>query len=154
MAERFKKTFCVGNVRVHFVGAWYAIPYIALFSLTKATGINRDTVSSIGIVRGKRLLPETANGMKHTCYFRHALALDERRIKFLPEYANELTGPPAEETDSAGPKSDKRTRDEEVPKNSTSEDTTGIDEGMARGLTQKRPVHTKEVWFAGTHSDM
>jgi Uncharacterized alpha/beta hydrolase domain (DUF2235) len=25
--------------------------------------------------------------MKHVCYFRHALALDERRVKFLPEYA-------------------------------------------------------------------
>ncbi|EGN98559.1 hypothetical protein SERLA73DRAFT_18293, partial [Serpula lacrymans var. lacrymans S7.3] len=23
----------------------------------------------------------------HVCYFRHALALDERRVKFLPEYA-------------------------------------------------------------------
>ena len=27
------------------------------------------------------------SGMKHVCYFRHALALDERRVKFLPEYA-------------------------------------------------------------------
>lgn len=33
------------------------------------------------------MLPYTANGMKHVCYFRHALALDERRVKFLPEYA-------------------------------------------------------------------
>jgi hypothetical protein len=24
--------------------------------------------------------------MKHVCYFRHALALDEWRVKFLPEY--------------------------------------------------------------------
>ena len=23
---------------------------------------------------------------RHICYFRHALALDERRVKFLPEY--------------------------------------------------------------------
>lgn len=26
--------------------------------------------------------------MGHVCVFRHALALDERRVKFLPEYAN------------------------------------------------------------------
>jgi hypothetical protein len=26
--------------------------------------------------------------MRHVCVFRHALALDERRVKFLPEYAN------------------------------------------------------------------
>ena len=33
------------------------------------------------------MLPRTVDGMKHVCYFRHALALDERRVKFLPEYA-------------------------------------------------------------------
>ena len=47
----------------------------------------RDTVSSIGIARGKSMLPLTVDGMTHVCYFRHALALDERRVKFLPEYA-------------------------------------------------------------------
>jgi len=32
--------------------------------------------------------------MKHVCYFRHALALDERRVKFLPEYTyGEATQP-------------------------------------------------------------
>ncbi|KAL0061984.1 hypothetical protein AAF712_011139 [Marasmius tenuissimus] len=29
----------------------------------------------------------TVEGMLHVCYFRHALALDERRVKFLPDYA-------------------------------------------------------------------
>jgi len=48
----------------------------------------RDTVSSIGIARGSQMLPRTIDGMKHVCYFRHALALDERRVKFLPEYAH------------------------------------------------------------------
>ena len=33
------------------------------------------------------MLPGTVEGMTHVCYFRHALALDERRVKFLPEYA-------------------------------------------------------------------
>ena len=47
----------------------------------------RDTVSSIGIARGKSMLPGTVEGMTHVCHFRHALALDERRVKFLPEYA-------------------------------------------------------------------
>ncbi|KAK1224666.1 hypothetical protein PQX77_012411 [Marasmius sp. AFHP31] len=65
-ALRFKRTFC-RNVKVHFVGAW-------------------DTVSSVGVVRNESL-PMTMEGMQHVCYFRHALALDERRIKFLPDYA-------------------------------------------------------------------
>ena len=31
--------------------------------------------------------------MRHTCKFRHALALDERRVKFSPEYVNGGLGP-------------------------------------------------------------
>ncbi|KAH7920359.1 hypothetical protein BV22DRAFT_1021384 [Leucogyrophana mollusca] len=65
MADRFKRTFSQKEAAMHFLGAW-------------------DTVSSIGIVRSKSL-PATED-LKHTCYFRHALALDERRVKFLPEY--------------------------------------------------------------------
>jgi uncharacterized protein (DUF2235 family) len=78
----------------------------------------RDTVSSIGIARG-RSLPETTKGMRHVCVFRHALALDERRVKFLPEYANGGLGPVTEEH------------------------KTGSGSG-----------DVKEVWFAGSHSDM
>ncbi|CAG8703027.1 2076_t:CDS:2, partial [Acaulospora colombiana] len=66
LAQRFKATFSRENVSVHFVGVW-------------------DTVSSVGIVRGKNLpLTDTVDNV---CFFRHALALDERRVKFLPEYA-------------------------------------------------------------------
>jgi uncharacterized protein (DUF2235 family) len=45
----------------------------------------RDTVSSVGISRNKSL-PGTTS-LDHVCFFRHALALDELRVKFLPEYA-------------------------------------------------------------------
>ncbi|KAL0960504.1 hypothetical protein HGRIS_005542 [Hohenbuehelia grisea] len=95
LCQRFKETLCRPNVTVHFVGAW-------------------DTVSSIGIVRG-RSLPETNTGMQHVCAFRHALALDERRVKFLPEYSNGGIGPD--------------------PSDSSKGDV-------------------KEVWFAGSHSDI
>ncbi|KAF4615687.1 hypothetical protein D9613_012553 [Agrocybe pediades] len=98
VARRFKLTFSRENVKVHFVGVW-------------------DTVSSIGTVRGAKMLPGTIDGMKHVCFFRQALALDERRVKFLPEYAN-------------GGK--------------------GLDKEMTTGTIP----HTKEVWFAGTHSDI
>ncbi|KAF8511353.1 hypothetical protein BU17DRAFT_54685, partial [Hysterangium stoloniferum] len=59
-------TFLRKGVRVHFIGVW-------------------DTVSSIRIVRGRNL-PGTVK-LDHICYFRHALALDECRVKFLPKYA-------------------------------------------------------------------
>ena len=90
----------------------------------------RDTVSSIGIARGKKMLPRTIDGMKHVCFFRHALALDERRVKFLPEYAYGGSA-----TCDIFP-SDEVERSQGVNK-----------------LTVKHP-QTLEVWFAGTHSDM
>ncbi|EIN03683.1 WD40 repeat-like protein [Punctularia strigosozonata HHB-11173 SS5] len=92
LCKHFKSTLSRENVKVHFVGAW-------------------DTVSSVGIARGPTL-PETTTGMSHVCAFRHALALDELRVKFLPEYAN----------GGAGPKESKG--------------------------------NVKEVWFAGSHSDI
>ena len=59
----------------------------------------RDTVSSVGITRGPTL-PETTTGMQHVCVFRHALALDECRVKFMPEYANGGAGPILEQDDT------------------------------------------------------
>ncbi|KIJ64266.1 hypothetical protein HYDPIDRAFT_90780 [Hydnomerulius pinastri MD-312] len=94
LASTFKATFCRENVGIHFVGVW-------------------DTVSSVGIVRG-RTLPSTTSGSQHICYIRHALALDERRVKFLPEYVN----------------------------------------GGKVDLGAVHSGRVKEVWFAGTHSDV
>ncbi|GJJ11745.1 hypothetical protein Clacol_005983 [Clathrus columnatus] len=67
-AQRFKKTFSREEVHIHFIG------------------FDRDTVSSVGVIRGKPLPLSTS--ADHVCYFRHALALDERRVKFLPEYVD------------------------------------------------------------------
>ncbi|EGO04118.1 hypothetical protein SERLA73DRAFT_47031, partial [Serpula lacrymans var. lacrymans S7.3] len=103
LAGRFRRTFSRKNVKVHFVGVW-------------------DTVSSIGIVREKNL-PFTIT-LDHICYFRHALALDERRVKFLPEYARGGVM---------------------VPSNSK-EPRTENDVKLAPKV--------KEVWFSGTHSDI
>ncbi|KAF8258065.1 hypothetical protein EI94DRAFT_1625064 [Lactarius quietus] len=63
-AKEFKKAFC-HNVNIHFVGVW-------------------DTVSSVGLFRNKYY--PGAELAENICFFRHALALDERRVKFLPEY--------------------------------------------------------------------
>ncbi|KAK0211865.1 hypothetical protein IW262DRAFT_1280085 [Armillaria fumosa] len=67
LALNFKRTFSWPSVKIHFLGAW-------------------DTVSSVGIVREQPLsLTRTST---HICFIRHGLALDERRVKFLPEYFN------------------------------------------------------------------
>ncbi|KAF8593522.1 hypothetical protein BDV93DRAFT_460987 [Ceratobasidium sp. AG-I] len=93
----FKKAFSREDVKVHFIGAW-------------------DTVSSVGIIRG-RLLPGVAE-CQDVKYFRHALALDERRVKFLPEHVD-------------------------------------CEDGLL-DMSEKADGHgrIKEVWFAGTHSDI
>ena len=38
-------------------------------------------------------LPETTTGMQNVGAFRHALSLDERRVRFLPEYGYGGAGP-------------------------------------------------------------
>ena len=60
------------------------------------------------------MLPRTIDGMKHVCYFRHALALDERRIKFLPEYAYGGTATPPKNPENNTP-STAKTRLEDPP---------------------------------------
>ncbi|KAK7060117.1 hypothetical protein VNI00_000881 [Paramarasmius palmivorus] len=82
-AASFKRTFCREDVKVHFVGVW-------------------DTVSSVGFVKRKDL-PLTTEGMKHVCLFRHALALHERRVKFLPEFVYGGSGPKVKRRDTGTP---------------------------------------------------
>ncbi|KAJ7146810.1 hypothetical protein C8R44DRAFT_599575 [Mycena epipterygia] len=101
IAENFKNTFSRQDVNIHFLGAW-------------------DTVSSVGVFRGKPL-PLTLSA-QHICIFRHALALDERRVKFLPEYVNGGASLLLEDK---------------------------VKTGSSQG-----PANVKEVWFAGTHSDI
>ena len=81
--ETFKRTFS-RVVQVHFVGAWFVSRECSTILLSHL-GF-RDTVSAIGTTPGK-ILPFTVTGMTKVCFFRHALALDERRVKFIPEYA-------------------------------------------------------------------
>ena len=108
--------------------------------------------------------------MTHVCYFRHALALDERRVKFLPEYAygGTATKPPAKlQGDTASPVTPENLHGG----NTGSEESSTLDDGFsdsklsinkkavddrsqARMKLKGNPPHTMEVWFAGTHSDM
>ena len=114
----------------------------------------RDTVSSIGFIRGKNL-PGTFSA-EHICFFRHALALDERRVKFLPEYA---CGGATEgvEQHCEGDKVDEEIQDSkedvaQVPRPTSSKRRQ---EGAPEIQPPSGgPPHIKEVWFAGTHSDM
>jgi hypothetical protein len=79
------------------------------------------------------MLPGTTDGMGHVCYFHQALALDERRVKFLPEYAwGGSTVSPTQHSDW-----------KHAP----------CRPGLEKTVEEKFPP-VLEVWFAGTHSDM
>jgi len=105
------------------------------------------------------MLPGTIDGMKHVCYFRHALALDERRVRFLPEYAYGGTSIAREENDGMNmtaigyeSSATKIIEGEEDKLLQTKDGAPGQSQTAIK-LTGKRP-QTMEVWFAGTHSDM
>ena len=87
-------------------------------------------MSSIGVIRGKSM-PGTTEVSDDICYFRHALALDERRVKFLPEYV------------CGGLSHDAKIQ-------RTIGSMTKARESSKSGVG----VRVKEVWFAGCHSDM
>ncbi|KAF7980227.1 hypothetical protein HWV62_39345 [Athelia sp. TMB] len=103
IASRFKETFSMKGAEVHFLGVW-------------------DTVSSVGLV-GNKILPLT-DEWKHVKIFRHALALDERRVKFIPEC---------------------------IMRKDT---TTNFEEEVCYLESGLRVQRVKEVWFAGSHSDV
>ncbi|KZP29542.1 hypothetical protein FIBSPDRAFT_988847 [Athelia psychrophila] len=112
-ARRFKDTFSMKDVRVHFLGVW-------------------DTVSSVGLV-GNKILP-MVNEWEHIDIFRHALALDERRVKFIPECVMRK----------------RHLNKDGNPVNFDKEYTSVV---TASG--EKIPVRRlNEVWFAGSHSDV
>ncbi|KAG2757790.1 hypothetical protein P692DRAFT_20208195 [Suillus brevipes Sb2] len=113
LAAGFRSTFSRKGVGVHFIGVW-------------------DTVSSVGI-RKQKILPYT-DTCDHICYFRQALALDERRVKFLPEYV--YGGASARlKSQLVPPLKDEHRREEEYMEDHVRD-------------------HVKEVWFAGRHSDV
>lgn len=81
-------------------------------------------MSSVGVFGGAGFpLTDEAD---HICYFRHALALDERRVKFQPEYV------------CRGVSMKTSIQQEVYPDPQSAADSP----------------HVKEVWFAGVHTDM
>ena len=84
----------------------------------------------------------------HICYFRHALALDERRVKFLPEYVHGGTF-------YGGQHVKNQHKESRTARPAVFDGATG--EAAELGVKQNNsslPPHIKEVWFPGTHSDM
>ncbi|GBE87239.1 predicted protein [Sparassis crispa] len=118
MANHFKETFSHREVKVHFLGVW-------------------DTVSSVGVFGRKKDLPRTRS-CDHVCHVRHALALDERRVKFNPEFFEPST------------KDALRGHLSSSVGQSRNLQTDRMNSSERDGVY----THLKEVWFAGCHSDV
>ncbi|KAI9444640.1 hypothetical protein H4582DRAFT_832941 [Lactarius indigo] len=122
LVEGFKKTFC-RNVPIDFVGVW-------------------DTVASTGIIVGETLPFAGVNTTIRV--FRHALALDEHRVKFIPDYYHQ--------------NSEKVTASDLDPssKGKQASDMPGNISRVVRHEKDEifKETDVKEVWFVGAHADV
>ncbi|KAF9236344.1 hypothetical protein BU15DRAFT_50177, partial [Melanogaster broomeanus] len=138
----FKKTFCRDDMKkVHFVGVW-------------------DTVSSVGLVKEDVFL-SSSSSVDHACHFRHALALDERRVKFMPEYFHEMNTITTIKMSNDRRKTskylryDKRKADcARKSKATDGEKSEVTDVENFQAIDVNPYANIKEVWFAGSHSDV
>jgi len=119
LSGRFKRTFC-RDVTVEFLGVW-------------------DTVASVGIIPQHLPFVTKNNGIK---YLRHALALDERRIKFLPSYC-------------VDPKHEMKRKSRQMVSDGQNNGATAqkLYEDMVNEAAGQL-TDVQEVWFAGVHTDV
>lgn len=115
-----------------------------LNSLTLIGSLFRDTVRSVGLV--SRTLPfvESNTAIKT---FRHAVSLDERRVKFRPRLYGDVKASPTDDivkrdTEDAA-ESAERKRWQQRARGKKAESTT-----VSQTLRQ---TDWDEVWFAGCH---
>ncbi|KAG6871940.1 hypothetical protein C0995_014722 [Termitomyces sp. Mi166 len=108
--------------------------------MVSLTSKYRETVGSVGMIP-KRLPFTTSN--THVKHFRHALALDEHRVRFEPN----LWHRPIPEEVQLGTKKGQMPRPK--PKHRTTRD---LERQYSHGGAHSTDV--EEVWFAGCHCDV
>ncbi|KAK0243756.1 hypothetical protein EDD85DRAFT_171967 [Armillaria nabsnona] len=119
----FKKAFSI-DVDIYFLGVW-------------------DTVGSVGVF--PRRLPFTTSNV-HVKHFRHALALDEHRVRFLPAFWHR--------TSSAQHKLGLQRG--EMPRSLSMGHVKSLGELESEydQVDVDTPTDVEEVWFAGCHCDV
>ncbi|KAF9443235.1 hypothetical protein P691DRAFT_738143 [Macrolepiota fuliginosa MF-IS2] len=159
LCKGFKETYCQ-DVKIEYMGVW-------------------DTVASVGLVMGRTLPFVSSNTSIKT--FRHALSLDERRARFMPNLYHR-TPAAGEVVKIAAIYEDEQEPAIEIK---ASSDSDSSDSGIASGSSDGPPERTRnrkkrflpfrfrsagkvraskaeegtpddvlEVWFAGCHSDI
>ena len=136
----FKATFST-DVKINFVGVWYVVHRPIDSHLMSP---RRDTVSSVGLIESS--LPFAGKNPSILC-FRHALSLDERRVKFRPFFYTGETyksGGGTKESPGHVGESSGDTMVDEKPQDSSSGK-------MREDSTYDCETDFEEVFFAGVH---
>jgi uncharacterized protein (DUF2235 family) len=120
----FKRAFSI-DVDIDLIGVW-------------------DTVGSVGMIP-KRLPFTTIN--THVKHFRHALALDEHRVRFKPNFFNR---PTHEELELGLKWGEDATKTDQKPNRRKNQ--RELERLYTWGGAHRTDV--KEVWFAGCHCDV
>ncbi|KAH7886401.1 hypothetical protein F5I97DRAFT_1267285 [Phlebopus sp. FC_14] len=129
----FKKAFSI-NVDIEFVGVW-------------------DTVSSVGVIPHRLPFTKTSDNIR---YFRHAMALDERRARFKANYWNR----PTQDDQKLGVKRDEMPRSQKkltevLPDPLKLKNDQPGQRELERQYSQDiDKTDVLEVWFAGCHCDV
>jgi len=79
LSSHFKRTFSI-DVRIKFLGVWYVVQHVDQLPISHP---RRDTVQSVGVIPKHLPFSTSNNAILH---FRHALALDECRVRFIPSF--------------------------------------------------------------------
>ncbi|KIK76154.1 hypothetical protein PAXRUDRAFT_170739 [Paxillus rubicundulus Ve08.2h10] len=129
----FKKAFSI-NVDIEFVGVW-------------------DTVSSVGIIPHRLPFTKASDNIR---YFRHAMSLDERRVRFKANYWNR----PTKEDCELGVKREEmphshkhalKHQGKHGPDDGHEETLPELERQYSQAITE---TDVEEVWFAGVHTDV
>jgi hypothetical protein len=133
------------------------IPTLSYLNLTMAKLIsNRDSVSSVKAIRADDFLSTFQSSAPHACHFRHALALDEDHptcVGFIPDYILQMNT----RTDDEKSKYIVTSSDIEHIASLANErrESTTSDVGADRSEKKRnRTTDIKEVWFAGSRSNV
>lgn len=139
-SEDFKKTFCI-DVNIHFLGCF-------------------DSVASVGFI--PRQLPLSSTPTSKSRYFRHAMAIDERRAKFkICRYQTkdweeiEKSASPATEIANSM-LSGSKAQDDAPSRYGDINHPNVTDEEYKElsGNEAQFDTNVLEVWFAGAHADI
>lgn len=157
-SEAFKKTFST-DVMIDFVGVWYVISLSFSVIITYKLSNNRDTVASVGLV--SKELPFVANNSAIRV-FRHAISLDEHRVKFIPSFYKHTPneGPRGEEIDGTEPVVQASLDKVQTKKNGKKPKRLRAHRSESQmwedsiNASYGEKTNALEVWFAGCHCDV